>query len=135
MKRRTFLKILGYTAAGAAVPFTAINADEIEKVVKEPTRETGGKIIVRVITDIQNFYFAVPYTTEYKDGRMIYKAVEGITMEVSEPMTVHKIEARIDLMGMDEMWANIPFTGSVNVVPDYSISIMFDNTNGFLTLS
>ena len=113
MKRRTFLQLVGLTAA----PIPALVGADLGKALAEVETSTA---LLRVTTSIRPFFFKIPVTYQYDShGNMFCAPIKKwVTIEVMEEMYLEKVEVRshpklaefFKEIGLERQWIDIPIT-------------------------
>lgn len=119
MKRRTFLQLIGLTAA----PIPPLVGADLGRALADTEAELEtGETLIRVQTSIRPFHFKVPVTYELNSSGMLTcdPGQKHIEMEVLEDMRVEKVEVRIHpklsefykSIGEERRWFDLPITAT-----------------------
>jgi hypothetical protein len=130
MKRRTFLQLLGLTAA--PIP-PLVGADLGQALTAE---DETGTALIRITTSIKPFYFKIP--VKYKslgNGVSCFPINNYIDMEAFEDMYVEKIEVRTHhklaefykWIGMERGWIELP-TSRHRCMAGETVTVTFSKT-------
>ena len=137
MNRRNFLKIIGYTAAGAMVPLKLIAGETKQGLANGNIRlsitEGGVK---------DYWYFEIPVDKAIKYNRLTYTTIEIINITAYEEFQLNRIDFRVpnDIyelfanIGLHREWVELPSCCPSLIAKDVDLTITFTD-NSVLSIS
>jgi len=115
MNRRGFLKVVGYTAAGAMIPLKLVTAGSAAR-----AKEKGLTTLIKVTTDEEELYFQVATEIERTEDKVTYFSLERIVITPERSFIFEKLEAELpkEMQSLlDRRWSNIPIPGGEHGQP------------------